>query len=80
MAETFTREYDAMRRGGIFAQWGTGPQRTVAEDVAIEPVDGDSDRHLLRQAAEEHQKSTNLLELWKALPYRDSWSPLVGTR
>jgi len=73
-------KYDAMRRGGIFAQWGTGPQRTVAEDVAIEPVDGDSDRHLLRQAAEEHQKSTNLLELWKALPYRDSWSPLVGTR
>jgi uncharacterized protein len=73
-------KYDAMRRGGIFAQWGTGPQRTVDEDVAIEPVEGDSDRHLLRQAAEEHQKSTNLLELWKGLPYRDSWSPLVGTR
>jgi uncharacterized protein len=73
-------KFDAMRRGGIFAQWGTGPQRTVAEDVALEPVEGDSDRRLLRQAAEEHQKSTNLLELWKGLPYRDSWSPLVGTR
>jgi predicted acyl esterase len=69
-----------MRRGGIFAQWGTGPQRTVADDVAIEPVESDSDRHLLRQAAEEHQKSTHLLELWNGLPYRDSWSPLVGTR
>lgn len=73
-------KYDAMRRGGIFAQWGTGPQRTVAEDVAIEPVDTDPDRHLLRQAAAEHQKSTDLLALWKTLPYRDSWSPLVDTR
>lgn len=73
-------KYDAMRRGGIFAQWGTGPQRTVEEDVAIEPVDGDAQRHLLREAALEHQKSTDLLALWKSLPYRDSWSPAAGTR
>jgi uncharacterized protein len=73
-------KYDAMRRGGIFAQWGTGPQRTVEQDVAIEPVEGDSDRHLLRQAAEEHQKSTDLLALWRGLAFRDSWSPVVGTR
>jgi putative CocE/NonD family hydrolase len=73
-------KYDAMRRGGIFAQWGTGPARTVEQDVALDPVDGDADKHLLREAAEEHQKSTNLLEMWQQLPYRDSWSPLVGSR
>lgn len=73
-------KYDAMRRGGIFAQWGTGPQRTVAEDVAQEPVDADPERYMLKEAALEHQKSTDLLALWKALPYRDSWSQAVGTR
>lgn len=73
-------KYDAMRRGGIFAQWGTGPQRTVAEDMTVEPVQGDEAKVLLAEAAQEHQKSTNLLELWKQMPYRDSWSPLVGSR
>jgi putative CocE/NonD family hydrolase len=73
-------KYDAMRRGGIFAQWGTGPQRSVEQDMTGEAVDGDDDKSQLRQAAEEHQRGTNLLELWKGMPYRDSWSPLVGTR
>jgi len=73
-------KYDAMRRGGIFAQWGTGPQRTLEEDMQQQPVAADPERHLLREAAEEHQKSTDLLALWKGLPYRDSWSPLVDTR
>jgi len=73
-------KYDAMRRGGIFAQWGTGPQRTLEQDMAVAPVDGDADRTLLRQAAEEHQRSTNLYEMWKGLPYRDSYSPLVASR
>ena len=73
-------KYDAMRRGGIFAQWGTGPQRTVAEDMTAEPVDGDESKVLLAQAADEHQKSTNLLELWRQMPYRDSWSASVGSR
>ena len=73
-------KYDAMRRGGVFAQWGTGPQRTIAEDVAIEPVAGDASKTLLREAAEQHQKSTNLLQMWQQLPFRDSWSPLVGSR
>ena len=42
-----------MRRGGIFAQWGTGPQRALEEDLALTPVDGDADKTLLRAAAEE---------------------------
>jgi len=40
----------------------------------------DESRTLLRQAAEEHQASTNLPELWKGMPYRDSFSPLVASR
>ena len=73
-------KYDPFRRGGIFAQWGTGPSRTIEQDMDTTPVEGDATKTLLRQAAEEHQKSTNLLEMWKGLPYRDSFSPLVGSR
>lgn len=73
-------KFDAMHRGGIYAQWGTGPERSLAQDIAIEPVEADADRVLLRQAAEEHQHSTNLYELWRGMPYRDSWSPLVHSR
>jgi putative CocE/NonD family hydrolase len=73
-------KYDAFRRGGIFAQWGTGPSRTIAQDMDQVPVDGDQDKRLLRQAAEEHQRSTNLLEMWKEMPFRDSFSRLVASR
>lgn len=73
-------KFDAFRRGGIFAQWGTGAMRTIEEDMKIQPLDGDEDKVLLRHAAEEHQLSTNLLAMWKSLPYRDSYSPLVGSR
>jgi putative CocE/NonD family hydrolase len=73
-------KYDAMRRGGIFAQWGTGPQRTLAEDMAVTPLATDADRKLLAQAAQEHQQSTVLYDLWKSMPYRDSYSPLVASR
>jgi putative CocE/NonD family hydrolase len=70
-------KYDAMRRGGIFAQWGTGPTRTVAQDMDVKPVDGDEAKTLLRQAAEEHQRATSLFDLWKSMPFRDSWGPSV---
>jgi putative CocE/NonD family hydrolase len=70
-------KYDAMRRGGIFAQWGTGPTRRIEQDMAITPIDGDESKALLRQAAQEHQRATPLFDLWKSLPYRDSWAPSV---
>lgn len=73
-------KYDAFRRGGIFAQWGTGPGRTVEQDMANVPMPGDENKVLLRQAAEEHQRAPKLLELWKGLPYRNSYSPLVASR
>ena len=68
-------KYDAMRRGGIFAQWGTGPTRTIEQDMAITPVDSDPDKTMLRKAAEQHQRGVPLFDVWKALPYRDSFSP-----
>ncbi len=68
-------KYDAMRRGGIFAQWGTGPTRTVEQDMQVKPVENDDGKVLLRQAAEQHQRGVPLFEVWKALPYRDSFSP-----
>jgi putative CocE/NonD family hydrolase len=73
-------KYDAFRRGGILAQWGVGPTRTVAQDMMVKPVDGDDSKSLLRQAVEEHQRSTPLAAMWQGMPYRDSYSPLVGSR
>jgi putative CocE/NonD family hydrolase len=70
-------KYDWMRRGGIFAQWGTGPTRTVEQDMAVPPVAGDEDKALLRKAAEEHQRGVPLFDLWKSLPFRDSFAPSV---
>lgn len=72
--------YDGHTRGGIIAQYGTGPTRTIEQDMRATPVDGDTDRKLLRQAAEEHLKSTDLFALMKSMPFRDSWSPLVMSR
>ncbi len=72
--------YDWTLRGGIFAQWGTGVQRTVDDDMKSKPVDGDESKVLLRQAAEEHQGNTNLASLWRGMPYRDDFSPLTASR
>ena len=48
--------------------------------MAIPPVDGDEDKKLLGQAAQEHQLATPLLQMWSELPFRDSWSKTVGSR
>ncbi len=73
-------KYDGFLRGGILANWGTGPERTVEQDMLNTPVQGDEAKTLLHQAAVEHLPSTSLLELWKGLPYRDSTSSLVTSR
>lgn len=73
-------KYDAFRRGGVFAQWGTGPTRSIEQDMKVTPVDGDPHKVQLRQAAEQHQQATPLFQMWKELPYRDSFSTLVGSR
>ncbi|CAM3516882.1 CocE/NonD family hydrolase [Kibdelosporangium persicum] len=73
-------KYDAWRVGGISAQWGFGPSRTVEQDLANKPVDGDPDKTMLREAAIEHQSSTVLADMWRGMPFRDSWSPQVASR
>ena len=72
--------FDGHTRGAIIANYGTGPTRTLEDDMRATPVQGDEDRVLLRQAAEEHLGSTNLLALMQSMPYRDSFSPLVMSK
>jgi putative CocE/NonD family hydrolase len=73
-------KYDGFWRGGIYANWGTGPERTIEQDMANIPVEGDEAKVLLRQAAEEHQGSTVLTQMWSAMPFRDDYAPGVGSR
>ena len=73
-------KYDGFWRGGIYANWGTGPERTVEQDMRNTPVQGDEEKVLLRQAAEEHQGGTVLVEMWSAMPFRDDYAPGVGSR
>ena len=73
-------KYDGFMRGGILANWGSGIERPVDEDLKNPPVDGDEDRTLLRQAVDEHRANSPLAAMWRAMPFRDSWSDLVGSR
>ncbi len=73
-------KYDGFRRGGIYANWGTGPERTLEQDMTNTPVQGDEAKVLLRRAAEEHQGSTVLTQMWTAMPFRDDYAPGVGSR
>jgi len=73
-------KYDGFWRGGIYANWGTGPERTIEQDMANIPVEGDEAKVLLRQAAEEHQGGTVLTQMWSAMPFRDDYAPGVGSR
>jgi putative CocE/NonD family hydrolase len=73
-------KYDGfLRGGGIIANWGTGPTRTLEQNMQAVPVESDTDRALLRQAAEAHLKNTNLSDLLQSLPFRDSWSSLTAS-
>ncbi len=73
-------KYDGFWRGGIYANWGTGPERTVEQDMTSTPVQGDEAKVLLRQAAEEHQGATVLTQMWSSMPFRDDYAPGVGSR
>jgi uncharacterized protein len=73
-------KYDGFLRGGIFANWGTGPERSIEQDMMNTPVQGDEAKVLLRQAAEEHQGAFPLAKMWEKMPYRDSWSDATQSR
>ncbi len=73
-------KYDGFLRGGIFANWGTGPERTVEQDMGNPPIQGDEAKILLRQAAEEHQGAYPLLKMWSEMPFRDSFTEATQSR
>lgn len=73
-------KFDGLNRGGIRANWGVGPNRTLEQDLTNLPVDGDEDGALLYQAALEHQENTSLRDMWRAAPYRDSHVDMVDAR
>lgn len=73
-------KYSGGRRGGVLANWGTGPQSSVEQDLRTAiPVDGDATRTLLHEAVRDHARNTPLLDLWSGMPNRDDVSPLTGT-
>ena len=71
---------DGFLRGGIFANWGSGVERSVEEDLKNPPVDGDEAGTLLRHAVDEHRRNGPLAAMWRAMPYRDSWSDFTASR
>jgi putative CocE/NonD family hydrolase len=74
-------KFDGFYRGGILANWGTGPQTSpISAGRTAVPVDEDVDGSMLDEAIRQHEKEVSLLDLWKSMPFRDSWSDLVGSR
>lgn len=79
-AATDLDKYSFVRNGGITAQFNTRPDEPLEIDGASVPVDADTDGALLRQAVAQHAGNTPMAALWAGMPYRDSLSPLTGTR
>lgn len=73
-------KYDGFMRGGLLANWGSGVERAVEEDLKNPPVDGDDDKALLRRAVDQHRGNSPLGAMWRSMPFRDSWSDFVGSR
>jgi putative CocE/NonD family hydrolase len=79
-AATDWDKYDFVRRGGITGQFNTRPEEPNTADLSSVPVDRDTDGVLLKQAVAQHAGNTPMAPLWYGIPYRDSLSPLTGTR
>jgi predicted acyl esterase len=79
-AATDIDKYSFVRNGGITAQFNTRPDEPLSVDAASVPVDSDADGTLLKQAVAQHAGNTPMAALWAGMPYRDSVSPLTGTR
>ncbi|MGF7149970.1 hypothetical protein FHS96_003627 [Sphingomonas zeicaulis] len=79
-AATDLDKYAFVRNGGITAQFNTRPDEPLDVDLASVPVDADTDGSLLKTAVSEHARNTPMAPLWAGMPYRDSISPLTGTR
>lgn len=73
-------KFDGFLRGGIPAQWGSGVERSVDEDLKNPPVDGPEGPALLRQAVDDHRRNGPLAAMWAGMPFRDSWSDFTASR
>lgn len=79
-AATDIDKYSFVRNGGVTAQFNTRPDEPLEVDAASVPVDADPDGKMLKLAVAQHAGNTPMAALWKGMPYRDSLSPLTGTR
>jgi len=73
-------KYDGFLRGGILANWGSGVERRVEEDLKNPPVDGADGPELLRQAVDDHRRNGPLAAMWRGMPFRDSWTDFTASR
>lgn len=73
-------KYLFVSRGGITAQFNTRSEDPVAVDGPTLPMDEDPSGDLLRQAVAGHAANTKMADTWRGMPFRDSVSPLFGTR
>lgn len=78
-ATTFNR-YDFVSRGGLTAQFHTRPEDPRDRGVDSMPVDADTDGSLLAAARREHARNTVMADIWRDIPFRDDWSPGLGSR
>jgi putative CocE/NonD family hydrolase len=69
-----------VRKGGVTAQFNTLPEEPISDDLASVPLDEDRDGSMLLAAVAQHANNTPMAPLWYGMPFRDSMSPLTGTR
>jgi predicted acyl esterase len=73
--------YNFASRGGLMAQYHTRPEDPNEDTGAgTLPVDADKDGRMLEAARLEHRKNTAMVDTWRDIPFRDSWSPTLQSR
>jgi putative CocE/NonD family hydrolase len=73
-------KYSFISRGGIMAQFNTRPEDPGQDyGQGVLPVDADPEGLMRDQALQEHLKSTIMADLWREIPYRDSYSEEVDS-
>ncbi|RZJ07034.1 MAG: CocE/NonD family hydrolase [Rubrivivax sp.] len=78
-ASSFNR-YDFVSRGGLTAQFHTRPEDPRDQGAGTLPVDADPQGLDLAAAREGHVRNTAMASIWKDIPFRDDWSPLLKSR
>ena len=71
--------YEKQRRGGILQRRSLSWAEDALRRPAV-PVDEDTDGRLLEEAQSSHQFNGSPADLWRSLPYRDSFSPISANR